>query len=161
MARSLPKVCPFLVTVDLKLKWPELPRGPNYPALPYMVTLSRGSLPVANYTRTYVTDTDFRIPVPPKSLTTPWPLFSDWIEPRVNRAPCITTVGGCGGRQAAGYSYLRRWLRLLYRMYCCQVPLIPTGESVAKYDNTGSVLTRAIRNCVQLFRYNRFLLENI
>ena len=25
MARSLPKVCPFLVTVDLKLKWPELP----------------------------------------------------------------------------------------------------------------------------------------
>ena len=35
MARSLPKVCPFLVTVDLKLKWPELPRGPNYPALPY------------------------------------------------------------------------------------------------------------------------------
>ena len=26
MARSLPKVCPFLVTVDLKLKWPELPR---------------------------------------------------------------------------------------------------------------------------------------
>ena len=31
MARSLPKVCPFLVTVDLKLKWPELPRGPNYP----------------------------------------------------------------------------------------------------------------------------------
>ena len=23
MARSLPKVCPFLVTVDLKLKWPE------------------------------------------------------------------------------------------------------------------------------------------
>ena len=36
MARSLPKVCPFLVTVDLKLKWPELPRGPNYPALPYV-----------------------------------------------------------------------------------------------------------------------------
>ena len=36
MARSLPKVCPFLVTVDLKLKWPELPRGPNYPALPYL-----------------------------------------------------------------------------------------------------------------------------
>ena len=35
MARSLPKVRPFLVTVDLKLKWPELPRGPNYPALPY------------------------------------------------------------------------------------------------------------------------------
>ena len=35
MARSLPKVCPFLVTVDLKLKWPELPRGPNYPTLPY------------------------------------------------------------------------------------------------------------------------------
>ena len=30
MARSLPKVCPFLVTVDLKLKWPELPSGPNY-----------------------------------------------------------------------------------------------------------------------------------
>ena len=26
MARSLPKVCPFLVTIDLKLKWPELPR---------------------------------------------------------------------------------------------------------------------------------------
>ena len=26
MARRLPKVCPFLVTVDLKLKWPELPR---------------------------------------------------------------------------------------------------------------------------------------
>ena len=26
MARSLPKVGPFLVTVDLKLKWPELPR---------------------------------------------------------------------------------------------------------------------------------------
>ena len=26
MGRSLPKVCPFLVTVDLKLKWPELPR---------------------------------------------------------------------------------------------------------------------------------------
>ena len=26
MARSLAKVCPFLVTVDLKLKWPELPR---------------------------------------------------------------------------------------------------------------------------------------
>ena len=25
MAKSLPKVCPFLVTVDLKLKWPELP----------------------------------------------------------------------------------------------------------------------------------------
>ena len=23
MARSLPKVCPFLVTVDLKLKWPR------------------------------------------------------------------------------------------------------------------------------------------
>ena len=37
MARSLPKVCPFLVTVDLKLKWPELPRGLNYPALPYLV----------------------------------------------------------------------------------------------------------------------------
>ena len=36
MAISLPKVCPFLVTVDLKLKWPELPRGPNYPALPYI-----------------------------------------------------------------------------------------------------------------------------
>ena len=36
MARSLPKVCSFLVTVDLKLKWPELPRGPNYPALPYL-----------------------------------------------------------------------------------------------------------------------------
>ena len=35
MARSLPKVRPFLVTVDLKLKWPELPCGPNYPALPY------------------------------------------------------------------------------------------------------------------------------
>ena len=41
MARSLPKVCPFLVTVDLKLKWPELPRGPNYPALPYAITESR------------------------------------------------------------------------------------------------------------------------
>ena len=26
MARSLPEVCPFLVSVDLKLKWPELPR---------------------------------------------------------------------------------------------------------------------------------------
>ena len=37
MARSLPKVCPFLVTVDLKLKCPELPRGPNYPALPYII----------------------------------------------------------------------------------------------------------------------------
>ena len=36
MARSLPKVCLFLVTVDLKLKWPELPSGPNYPALPYL-----------------------------------------------------------------------------------------------------------------------------
>ena len=35
MARSLPKVSPFFVTVDLKLKWPELPSGPNYPALPY------------------------------------------------------------------------------------------------------------------------------
>ena len=30
MARSLPKVCPFLVTVDLKLKWPELPRPIPY-----------------------------------------------------------------------------------------------------------------------------------
>ena len=37
MARNLPKVCPFLVTVDLKLKWPEIPRGPNYPALPYII----------------------------------------------------------------------------------------------------------------------------
>ena len=35
--QSLPKVCPFLVTVDLKLKWPELPSGPNYPALPYYI----------------------------------------------------------------------------------------------------------------------------
>ena len=32
MARSLPsKVCPFLVTVDLKLKWPELPAWPELP----------------------------------------------------------------------------------------------------------------------------------
>ena len=30
MARSLPKVCPFLVTDDLKLKWPELPRPIPY-----------------------------------------------------------------------------------------------------------------------------------
>ena len=41
MARSLPEVCPFLVTVDLKLKWPELPRGPNYPALPYVANCKR------------------------------------------------------------------------------------------------------------------------
>ena len=40
MARNLPKVCPFLVTVDLKLKWPELPSGPNYPALPYRNIIS-------------------------------------------------------------------------------------------------------------------------
>ena len=45
MARSLPKVCPFLVTVDLKLKWPELPSGPNYPALPYVNVLDRGLIP--------------------------------------------------------------------------------------------------------------------
>ena len=37
MARSLPKVCPFLVTVDLKLKWPELPR----PTLPKVCTSCR------------------------------------------------------------------------------------------------------------------------
>ena len=30
MAKRLPKVCPFLVTVDLKLKWPELPRPTLY-----------------------------------------------------------------------------------------------------------------------------------
>ena len=36
MARSLPKVCPFLVTVDLKLKWPEYPvaRITPWPELP-------------------------------------------------------------------------------------------------------------------------------
>ncbi len=32
MARILPRVCPFLVTVDLNVKWPELPR--TWPELP-------------------------------------------------------------------------------------------------------------------------------
>ena len=48
MARSLPKVCPFLVTVDLKLKWPELPR-PTLFIVPimhnYIVSLQSTKMP--------------------------------------------------------------------------------------------------------------------
>ena len=48
MARSLPKVYPFLVTVDLKLKWPELPVARITP--PYLIF-------EAYYSIRYATDT--------------------------------------------------------------------------------------------------------
>ena len=50
MTRSLPKVCPFLVTVDLKLKWPELPR----PTLPCSMATPTSGLALLFHGHSYL-----------------------------------------------------------------------------------------------------------